>query len=128
VLRLPDSKTGKKTVVLPAPALEILSGLPRASAYVLPATRGSGGGYYQGLGKLWLSIRERAGLPDVRLHDLRHSYASVAAAHGHSLLLIGALLGHRRAASSEIYAHLANDAVQAAAENTARRIAKAMQR
>jgi site-specific recombinase XerD len=78
------------------------------------------------LNKTWPAIRERAGLSDVRLHDLRHSYASVAAAGGNSLLVIGAILGHRRSRSTEVYAHLANETVHSAAEATARRIAGAM--
>ena len=68
----------------------------------------------------------RAGLPGVRLHDLRHSFASFAVADGHSLFLIGKALGHKQARTTEIYAHLADDPVRAVTDRTAAKIAAAM--
>jgi integrase len=129
-LDLPDSKTGAKVVPLAAPALEMLAGLPRHQAkrgepdWVFPAARGGGG--YSLPYKDWQRVAARAGLPGVRIHDLRHSYASVAVSDGVSLNVTAKLLGHRQSRTTERYAHLSDDPVRAAAERTARRIADAM--
>jgi len=123
-LRLPDSKTGAKVVPLAAAAMELLSTLPRTSAYVLPAAKGAG--HYMGLQKDWERIRVRASLPGLRVHDLRHSFASFAVADGHTLFMVGKVLGHKQARTTEGYAHLAADPVRAVAERTAARIAAAM--
>jgi integrase len=106
-LRLPDSKTGAKAIPLAAAAAELLSALPRKSAYVLPA--GKGTGHYTGLQKDWERLRGRAGLAGLRLHDLRHSFASFAIAGGHTLFMVGKVLGHKQARSTEVYVHLASD-------------------
>ena len=108
-LRLPMSKTGAKTVPLGAAAMEILADLRERkgkSVYVLPATRGDG--HLVGLPKAWSRIRTAAGLDGVRLHDLRHSFATVAVAGGESLYLTGKVLGHRNSRTTEGYAHLAD--------------------
>ena len=76
--------------------------------------------------KIWHQIRTRAELPDVRLHDLRHSFASVGAASGDSLLIIGKLLGHKNAASTQRYAHLGDDPLRSAADRISQKIAAAM--
>jgi integrase len=76
----------------------------------------------------WRSIREAAKLPDVRLHDLRHAFASVGASSGESLLVIGKLLSHRQAATTQRYAHLSSDPVKTAAASIARQIATAMEK
>jgi integrase len=123
-LDLPDSKTGAKTVPLASVALEILAALPRTSDWVLPATRG--GGCLIGLDSAWLKVRQRAGLPGLRLHDLRHSFASSAVADGSNLFLVGKVLGHRHARTTEKYAHVADDPVLAVAERTGARIAAAL--
>ena len=123
-LRLPDSKTGAKVVPLAAAAMELLSTLPRTSVYVLPAAKGAG--HYTGLQKDWERTRVRAGLSGLRLHDLRHSFASFAVADGHTLFMVGKVLGHKQARTTEGYAHLADDPVRAVAERTAARIAAAM--
>jgi integrase len=123
-LRLPDSKTGAKVVPLAAAAMELLSALPRKSAYVLPAGKGSG--HYTGLQKDWERLRARAGLAGLRLHDLRHSFASFAVAGGHTLFMVGKVLGHKQARTTEVYAHLASDPVRAVADHTAARITAAM--
>ena len=78
------------------------------------------------LQKPWGRIRKRAGLEDVRLHDLRHSFASVAASGGLSLPMIGKLLGHTQAATTARYAHLAADPLKAANEAIGQRIAAVM--
>ena len=127
-LRLADSKTGAKTVPLNAPALALLEGLKatRMSDWVIPGR--SKGTPLTYLGKAWLRIRERAKLEDVRLHDLRHSFASFGAGGGQSLLVIGRLLGHTQAATTSRYAHLADDPVRQATEAIGGRIAAAMER
>jgi integrase len=115
-LRLPDSKSGQKIVPLGAAALSLLTSLPRfeKNPFVLPGNRGENS--YGGIERLWNWIRDKAELPGVRIHDLRHSFASVGAASGDSLLVIGAILGHRNAATTQRYAHLSNDPVRAAAD------------
>lgn len=125
-LRLPESKTGAKFVPLGAPALELLSSLPRieGNPHVIPGNKY--GSHFVGLQKVWERIRARANLKDVRLHDLRHSFASVAAGAGDSLLVIGSLLGHRDQATTQRYAHLSNDPLRAAADRISRQIAAAM--
>jgi integrase len=126
LLRLPDSKTGAKTIALPAPAVEILAGLPRqqGNPHVICGARA--GARIVNLHKFWNRIRKAAGLDDVRLHDLRHSFASVAAAGGMSLPLIGALLGHSQPATTARYAHLGADPRLAAADAVAATIAASM--
>jgi integrase len=123
-LRLPESKTGAKVVPLGAAAVKLLAGLPRRGDYVLPAAAGAG--HYSGLQKDWERVRARAGLAGVRVHDLRHSFASFAVADGNSLYLIGKVLGHKQARTTEIYAHLADDPIRAVADRTSARIDAAM--
>ena len=125
-LRLDDSKTGQKVVPLGAPALEVLDSIPRVqgSPFVLPASKGSG--HFVGLPKIWQRIRERADLPGVRLHDARHSFASVGASGGMSLPIVGKLLGHASPGTTARYAHLSDDPVRAAADQISGDIAAAM--
>jgi integrase len=125
-LRLPDSKTGAKVVYLNAPALEVLATLPRmsSSAHVFPGKRESRS--LVGIDKVWFRVRAAAGLRDVRLHDLRHSFASMGVAGGLSLPIIGALLGHKHAATTARYSHLSADPIRAANDLVGMRIASAM--
>jgi integrase len=122
VARLPDSKTGPRNLFLPAPAIELLAGLPRyaANEYVIPGDRP--GAPFIGIQKPWQRIRKLAGLTDLRLHDLRHGFASVGVAAGESLFIVGKLLGHRQSRTTERYAHLAPDPAKAAADRTAARL------
>ena len=116
-LRLPDSKTGAKIVHIGAPALKVIDGIcPEGSnnEYVLPGEWGTG--HFVNLQRPWERIRAAAGLDDVRIHDLRHAFASLGAATGDSLLVIGALLGHRSAKTTHRYAHLAEHPVKDAAD------------
>jgi integrase len=80
------------------------------------------------LQKPWRRIRKAAGLDDVRIHDLRHSFASVGASSGQSLIVIGKMLGHSQPATTARYAHLADDPVKAASDEVGERIAAAMDR
>jgi integrase len=125
-LHLPDSKTGQKIVQIAAPALDLLLNGERleGNPYVCPGLRP--GASLVGVDKAWRRIRERAGLVGVRLHDLRHSFASAGAAAGFGLPVIGRLLGHHSAATTSRYAHFADDPLRAAAERIGGQIAAAM--
>ena len=127
-LRLPDSKTGAKIIYLNAPALEILAELPRISTnpYVVPGTREQAP--LGGIDKVWFRVRAAAGLRGVRLHDLRHSFASMGVAGGLSLPIIGALLGHKHPTTTGRYAHLSADPLRAANDVVGMRIAAAINR
>ena len=114
-VRLRDTKAGPRMVPLTAPALRVLDGIPRSPEYPWVISRGNGKGHLGNLSYYWGAVRERAGLHDVRIHDLRHSYASRALALGESLSAIGRLLGHRHVVSTARYAHLMRDAEKAAA-------------
>jgi integrase len=117
-LRLEDSKTGKKTIFLPPQALELLRSHPRDlnNPFVVRGQKDKS--HLVNLEKPWQRVRKLAGLEGVRLHDLRHTFASVALAGGLSLPTIGVLLGHRNAATTQRYAHLANDSALQAAQAT----------
>lgn len=123
-LRLPDSKTGAKLIQLNAPALEVLASLKRRSEWVLPGKDPKKP--YVNLAKPWARISQRAELDDVRVHDLRHSFAAVGAGAGGSLLVIGGLLGHKSAATTARYAHLSVDPLRAANEVIGSRIDAAL--
>jgi integrase len=112
LIRLPDSKTNEpRTIHLSDAAVEVLRNVPRVGPYVIAGARH--GKPFKSLSRSWIVAREYAGLKDVRLHDLRHPYASLAAGRGVSLHMIGKLLGHKDPATTARYAHLARDAVQA---------------
>ncbi|HJU17913.1 MAG TPA: site-specific integrase [Stellaceae bacterium] len=125
--RLPDSKTGAKTLHLPPPALEVLSALPRIEGNPHVIVGAKTGAALVNLEKPWRAIRKTAGLDDVRLHDLRHAFASIAAMSGMGLPIIGKMLGHSQPQTTARYAHLASDPVKAAAATVAGKIAAAMQ-
>ena len=110
---VPDSKTGPKSIQLPPPARAVLNGLPRAGRFVFPNKRGDA--RMTDLGLRWQKLRKLAGLDDVRIHDFRHSFASHAVMSGLDLYTVGRLLGHADAASTERYAHLADEHVCEAA-------------
>jgi len=115
-LRLGDSKTGAKVVPIGAPAAEVLANLSAidGSPYVFPAATGDS--HFQGVEKVWRKARAAAGFPPLRLHDLRHSFASVGLARGDALPVIGAILGHADVKTTSRYAHLADDPVWQAAD------------
>ena len=122
-LHLADSKTGEKRIPLGTPALELLQKAPRihGNPYVCPGDRE--GRPLVGLTRIWYRIRKRAGLSDVRIHDLRHSFASVGAGSGLSLPILGAILGHSQPQTTNRYAHLAADPLLQAADRIASEIA-----
>jgi integrase len=124
--RLPDSKTGAKTLHLPPPALAVLAELQRIDGNRHVIVGAVAGAALVNLEKPWRAIRKAAGLEDVRLHDLRHSFASIAASGGMGLPIIGKMLGHTQAQTTQRYAHLASDPVKAAAATVAGKIAVAM--
>jgi integrase len=112
LIRLPDSKTNEpRTIHLSDAAVEVLKTLPRVGRFVVAGALPDEP--YKNLGRAWIVARAYAGLEDCRLHDLRHSYASLAAGRGVSLQMIGKLLGHKVAATTARYSHLARDAVAA---------------
>ncbi len=125
-LRLPDSKTGARIIHLNAPALEILSVAERQDGNPYVIVGGKPGAHLVNLKKPWQRIRAQAELDDVRLHDLRHSFASVAVGLGESLHMTGKLLGHSQAQTTQRYAHLADDPVEAANERVGAAIAGMM--
>ncbi len=121
-IRLPDSKTGAKTIYLNPPALQVLNDVPRLENNPHVICGDKPGAHLVNLQKPWRRIRKEAGLDDVRLHDLRHSFASVAVAGGMSLPLIGALLGHSQPQTTARYAHLSADPLKAASAFVANKI------
>ena len=123
-LRLPDSKTGAKIVHLGAPAVAVLLGIAREAGNPWVITGRRPGSRLASLHYPWGRIRRRAGLDDVRLHDLRHSFASGGLLVGEGLPVIGKLLGHSQVQTTARYAHLADDPVKAAADRIAGRIAR----
>ena len=125
VLRLRDSKTGPRTVQLPPTAVELLEVLPRRkdNPWVFPGNDRDGRYSGGGLDHAWRTVRTAAGLEDVRMHDLRHSFASRALALGETLPVIGKLLGHSDIETTARYAHLAHDSIHETAERIAQSIA-----
>lgn len=115
-LFLRDSKTGPRTVWLSAPARSILDSLPRRADWILLAAKGAGPLSAETLYRYWRAVRTAAHLPDVRLHDLRHSYASLALQQGETVLTIGRLLGHRDPTTTLKYTHFSDALARAAVE------------
>lgn len=122
-LRFADTKTGRNNRPLGAAAAEVLQKLPRIAdnPYVIPAARP--GAHLKEIKRVWCAVRHAAKLDGLRLHDLRHSFASVPASGGESILIIRSLLGHKRVATTERYAHLADDPLRQAADRAAGDIA-----
>ncbi len=115
-LWLPDSKTGKRTVLLNEPALDVLSGIEQKddNPHVILGEKPSS--HRSSLQALWERIREAAEIPDVRIHDLRHTYASYGVNGGHNLAVVGRLLGHNKITTTQRYAHLADESVRRATD------------
>ena len=126
---LPDSKSGPRTVWLSSAARAVIDAIPRYSPdcpflfAARPPTRHIDNFEYQ-----WHRIRNEAGLPGLRLHDLRHNWASVAAMNGVDMVTIAKLLGHALVETTERYAHLSDRSVSDAADRASNRIHAALAR
>ncbi|MBF0169387.1 MAG: site-specific integrase [Alphaproteobacteria bacterium] len=128
ILLLPDSKTGKKTIVLNGPAMLLLSELPRIGKYVI-ASESAGQKEEKpraDLKRPWAAVSKRAGLDGVRIHDLRHTHASFGIGASFGLPIIGKLLGHTQMRTTERYAHLQTDPLRRASNAIGNALATAM--
>ncbi len=125
-MELPDTKTGARRIPLPEPARAVLDHLPRTlgNPYVIEGKLE--GKRATDLQHPWRRIRARAGLDSVRIHDLRHTYASNAVSAGMPIQMVGRLLGHTQLQTTMRYAHLADDPVRQAAEENAERLARSV--
>lgn len=108
-----DSQGHDRVIHLPAVAMEIIDQLPRTNSTITGILTPK---------KLWHTIRKNAGCTDLRLHDLRHSFASVAVSAGYTLAQIGELLGHSSPQTTARYAHLMEEAAASAAQDVADQI------
>ncbi len=126
IIFLPDSKTGKKPVTLNEAAMGILTALPRFlnNPHVIVGHRY--GSHLVNLQKPWQDIRAAAGLETVRLHDLRHTFASVSVELGGSLPVLGRALGHSQPQTTQRYAHLTDDPVRKLTQATGEQLAEAL--
>ena len=125
-LNLADAKTGPRQVFLNAPARDILERQPRTvNAHVFPSPLDPGRSLSGDL-KLWRSVRRDAGIEDVRLHDLRHTFASHAVLRGIPLPVVSRMLGHKRPSMTMRYAHVGDRETEAAAERIGMAIARAL--
>jgi integrase len=124
-LRLPDSKTGYKVIPLGAAALELLAAQERRSDWIFPSEVKIGHPISD-VSYVWERVRDMAGLAGLRIHDLRHSYASTIVNAGGSLPVIGALLGHRHVSTTQRYAHLTDHPLKVVADRAAGSIAAAL--
>ena len=126
VLRLPDSKSGAKLVSIGQAAADVFKAIPRIEGNPYVITGQVKGQHLTDMQRPWRRLRKRAGLPDVRIHDLRHSFASDALQLGEDLTMIGRLLGHTQVQTTARYAHLKTGPVRAAADKVANAIATAL--
>lgn len=122
-LELPDSKTGRRRIPLPREAYEIIAALPRRDGNPYVILGETEKGHLVNLQKPWLRIRKAAGLEDVRMHDLRHTYASVAVMSGVDPFLLKEIMGHKNLQTTLRYAHFADEAVRNAAGSVAASLA-----
>lgn len=125
ILRLEDAKAGARDVHLNPPARAVLDALPRASEWIIPGR--VHGARLVNLSKPWQRIRTAAGLEDVRLHDLRHTHASVGVSGGTSLHVLGGLLGHRQPRTTARYGHIQDDPLRRASDAIGARLTAALE-
>lgn len=116
-LRLPDSKTGAKVVHLGSAATSVLQSIDKMAGNPFVIVGRNPGAHLTDLQPFWQRLRARAGLKNARIHDLRHTFASVAVSNGQSLPMIGKLLGHTQVQTTARYAHLANQPIIQAAND-----------
>jgi integrase len=126
VLCLPDTKTGPRDIPIGLPALDLLRTLPRVADNPFVFTGRVSGRPLVGLQKIWERVRTAAGIDDLRLHDLRHGFASVGVNRGVSLALLQGLLGHTSPLTTSRYAHLQTDALRGEADGIAASISAAL--
>ena len=125
-LFLPDSKTGPRTVWLSSAARAVMDRLPQTARWMFPSRRTNGPLSHGALDETWRQVREEADLRDVRLHDLRHTFASHAVLQGIPLPVVSRLLGHKRPSMTLRYAHVGDRETEAAAERIGAAIARAL--
>ena len=124
ILRLPDSKTGKRDIVVSDAVIALLREIaaaknqPKRGRVVCSRT----GDKLHSLGRTWRRLRELAGMPELRIHDLRHSVASDAIMQGVPLEVVGKMLGHRNYKTTQRYAHIADTALRDAVNLTSKTI------
>lgn len=116
------SKNGAKRIPISNAAIDELKKLPRLDEQVFPAGKAGESPHIVGIQRSWDKVRARARLADVRLHDLRHTFASMAVDAGESLYVLQKALGHKRASTTERYAHLRDEPVHAMVDRLAARI------
>jgi integrase len=124
LILLPDSKTGRKTIVMSAPVLDLLRDRTRTGDFVIPGIDASRP--RSDLKKPWRAIQRHAGLSGVRLHDLRHTFASIGAGASLGLPIVGKLLGHSQPATTARYAHLDADPLRRASNIIGDRLTNAL--
>lgn len=127
IIAIPDSKSGPKTIYLSKDAMALLREQQKRSSsheYVYPGR--DPGKHIHNLRKPWVRICEKAGLSGVRVHDLRHTAASLAMGSGTSLAVVGRLLGHTQVQTTLRYAHLDTDPALRAADLIGQRIREAV--
>ncbi|MDE0240037.1 MAG: tyrosine-type recombinase/integrase [bacterium] len=115
-LHLEDSKVGPRMIWLSSPARTILDRQPQSSPWVFPSIRTDKSVDIESVGNFWRRLRSEADLQDVRLHDMRHTYASIAVMTGENILTVGRLLGHNHPGTTLKYTHLSDDRAVEAAE------------
>lgn len=118
-MELPDTKTGRRCIPLPAAARDLLAAKPRTAGNPFVIEGKFADTHVTDLQHPWRRLRAKAGLDDERIHDLRHTYASIAVSGGMPIQMVGRLLGHTQMQTTMRYAHLADDPVRDAAEANA---------
>lgn len=126
LVKLPDSKTGQRIMLLGEGAVQLLSMMEPLDGSPLVFPSSAADETQISIQKIWRAIREEADLEDVRLHDLRHNFASAAVSSGESLYIVAKLLGHSQVRTTQRYAHLAPDPVKSAADSVSNRLAEIM--
>ena len=126
LILLPESKTGEKAIVVNQAARQVIESLPRQKDNPYVICGRNQGSHLKNIKSAWQRIRNRAGLDDVRIHDLRHTFASWAALNGASLPQIGAVLGHKQAQTTQRYAHLVPESLRGLVDSVGNGITTAM--